>query len=215
MTERYSEFANFDSSALSQALGAESRSMRDVAHGEGEALTIAGKATLEVYPSAGVARVTTQKARVEVFCLRGMTTDDEAGRVVFQHDDDEERTRLLVRADGNVSFNPVLRATETPTTDETTQTAPLDRPTTQTAFQGDTASPDTADPAASESAERPVITLTGRLGQDPWYTRREEVLVAGFPLAVNQEEGQTTWHKVVAQGDAAEQVDAGQNPGIF
>ena len=215
MTETYTPFPDFDSEALRHALGAESRSLRDVAHGEGEAVTLAGKAQLEVYPSAGVARVTTDNARVELFRVPGMTTDDEAGRVVFEHGADNNRSRLLVRADGNVSFYPVRLATGGARTDETTQRAPVDHPAPHTGSQSVTERPETSADRAAESEERPIVTLTGRLGQDPWFARDEDVLVAGFPLAVNHEQGATTWHTVKARGEVADQVDSGHKAGYI
>jgi hypothetical protein len=62
MAERFTEF---DASKVGEALGAEPRTSRDVAHGDGEALNV-GEAVLEVYPDAGVTRVTTPDARIEL-----------------------------------------------------------------------------------------------------------------------------------------------------
>jgi single-stranded DNA-binding protein len=47
------------------------------------------------------------------------------------------------------------------------------------------------------------VTLQGRLGRDPWFRVGDEVK-AGFPLAVNGPEGQTSWHKVVVFADTAD-----------
>jgi hypothetical protein len=215
MPETYTPFPEFDSEAVRQALGAESRSLRDVAHGEGEAVTLrGGKTELEVYPTAGVARVTIEHARVELFRVPGITTDDEAGHVLFRHGEEDSRSRLLVRADGNVSFYPVLTATGAAPTAETTGSAPVDQPTLPTRSQGASEQPE-IDATTPDSEERAAVTLTGRLGQDPWFTRDNEVLIAGFPLAVNHEQGTTTWHTVKARGDAADQVDAGQKAGYI
>jgi hypothetical protein len=204
MTERYSEFPKFDRRAFEDALGADSRSLRDVAHGEGAAVTLDNATELEVYPTAGVARVTTENARVELFRVPGVMTDDEAGRVLFQHGEADNRARLLVRADGTVSFYPVVRAAGSAPAAETARPTPVDQTPAQPRPDGTTA------PAREEE---PTITLTGRLGRDPWFMRRDDEVIAGFPLAVNHDHGSTTWHTVKARGEAAEQVHAGQEAG--
>jgi len=217
MPEKYTPFPDFDSEAVGQALGAEAQWLRDVAHGEGEVLTIGdGRAELQVYPSAGVARVTTADARVEIYRVPGYSVNPDVGRVVFEQGADDERTRLLVQRNGKVSFHPVLRATGAPQTADTTVRAPVDQPTLQTTSQGVLEQPASPDTSAQESEERPTLTLTGRLGQDPWFTRDNDMLVAGFPLAVNHDHGTTTtWHTVKARGEAADQVDAGQKAGYI
>jgi single-stranded DNA-binding protein len=56
----------------------------------------------------------------------------------------------------------------------------------------------------------PQQQLVGRLGRDPFYLYFvNEPSVAGFPLAINDERGQTTWHKVRVFGEVADQVQAG------
>src|SRR3954464_4563456 len=113
MAERFTEW---DGRKVGEALGTESRALRDVAHGDGEALSV-GDAILEVYQDAGVARVTTPDARIELFRVPNYSISGE--RVIFEQGDQDDRTRLQVRADGKVAFHPVLRATESPTTRET------------------------------------------------------------------------------------------------
>src|SRR3954462_7816088 len=110
MPEQPSNFNEFDAAAVGQALGSQPRSMRDVAHGKGEALDV-GDTTLEVYRDAGFARVTTPDARIELYRVPNYSLNGE--RVVFEQGDQGERTRLQVRADVKVAFHPVLRATET------------------------------------------------------------------------------------------------------
>ena len=120
MTERYSPMAEFNGEALSATLGAEARTLRDVAHGDGQALAVAGgKVVLEVYPTVGVARVTTRDARVEVYRVPGYSINAAVRRVVFEQGTDDKRTRLLVHGDGKVSFHPVAGAPQSPRTPET------------------------------------------------------------------------------------------------
>src|SRR5688572_15125395 len=106
MAERFSEF---DAAKASEALGAEPHETRDVAHGEGQAISI-GDTTLEVYQDAGVARVTTPDARIELFRVPTYHVSPE--RLVFQQGEADSRTRLLVRSNGRVSFYPVSGAAE-------------------------------------------------------------------------------------------------------
>src|SRR5919205_3972223 len=109
MTEQYSSFQEFDPQAAGQALGADARSTRDVAHGDGQAFDLTD-AVLEVYPDAGVTRATTQDARVELF--RVPRYELRETQVVFEQGAEDTRTRLIVSGDGRVSLRPVLRAAE-------------------------------------------------------------------------------------------------------
>src|SRR3954451_11458164 len=161
MTERFSEF---DGRKAGEALGARPHLTRDVAHGDGEALNV-GDAVVEVYPDAGVARVTTPDARIELFRVPNYLIS--GARVVFEQGTEDDRTRLQVRADGKVAFHPVLRATESPTTSETTATDEQ-LPTPPSALsERTTHRPDTAGATAPEGKEPPEQQLTGRLGRDP------------------------------------------------
>lgn len=211
MTEQYFEIINFDHEAVKATLNAESQSRRDVAHGDGEALIIAeGKTELEIYPEAGVARVTTADARVEIYRVPGYSLNTTVGRVVFDQGADDNRTRLLVQRDGKVSYHPVLRAPQSATTAETSRNdaqLPLETSTavkTTTEPQEPTSSP----VPQAENAETDQVQLRGRLGNDPWFTRGQEAeVIGGFPLAINTEgRGRTIWHRVVTFGETAEQL---------
>src|SRR3954462_3073665 len=115
MPEVPSKFSEWDGRKAGEALGAQPHLTHDVAHGLGDELTV-GETTLEVYRDAGVTRVTTPDARIELF--RVPSYDLGAERVVFEQGDVDDRTRLLVRGDGRVSFYPVLRGPQSPTTGE-------------------------------------------------------------------------------------------------
>src|SRR4051812_46974093 len=93
MTEGPTSFSEFDASVAGRALGAEPREMRDVAHGDGKALDV-GDTVIEIYRDAGVARVTTPDARIELY--RVPTYNVTGQRVVFEQGDADDRTRLLV-----------------------------------------------------------------------------------------------------------------------
>jgi hypothetical protein len=195
MTEHSAQFVEFDPEAAGEALQAKRRATRDVAHGDGEAFAVSEGTELEVYPTAGVARVTTEQARLELYRVPTYSIDSEGGRLVLDMGDENRRTRLLVRRDGNVSFYPVLRALGAPTADETSQGRGQDTPSMTNAPEGSTA------------AENLHVQLTGRLGRDPWYRSDGETSTGGFPIAVNDDEGGTKWHKVVVFDAVADKLE--------
>ena len=196
MPEQYSAFHDFDAEAAGQALGSEPRTTRDVAHGDGQTFDL-NNAVLEVYPDAGVTRATTPDARVELFRVPRYTVKEQ--RVIFEQGDDD-RSRLQVRADGKVAFHPVLRSPEQSQTDETAASGHQDSPTGQTASETATR------PATSPDARKTVqeMQLRGRLGRDPWFSTRDDRPAAGFPLAINHDDGRKpTWHDVVTFDETA------------
>jgi hypothetical protein len=76
-----------------------------------------------------------------------------------------------------------------------------------------TGRPDGNPGADHEKQEPEQQQLSGRLGRDPWFSTRGEEPAAGFPLAVNDEQGKTTWHRVVVLGELVEQVSTGLQKG--
>jgi hypothetical protein len=196
MPEQYSAFHDFDAEAAGQALGSEPRTTRDVAHGDGQTFDL-NNAVLEVYPDAGVTRATTPDARVELFRVPRYTVKEQ--RVIFEQGDDD-RSRLQVRADGKVAFHPVLRSPEQSQTDETAASGHQDSPTGQTASE--TATRPATSPDAREAVQE--SQLQGRLGRDPWFSTRDDRPAAGFPLAINHDDGRKpTWHDVVTFDETA------------
>src|SRR3954465_15346960 len=206
MPETPSNFSEFDAKAAGEALGADPRTTRDVAHGDGEALNV-GDAVLEVYRDAGVTRVTTSDARIELFRVPSYAINGE--RVVFEQGEEDNRSRLLVRNDGKVSFYPVLRATESSRTGETADSGLKDSPTPSMPSEtltGPESQTSTLEGAKNGEIEQQV--LQGRLGRDPWYSNEGEQPIAGFPLATNDDRGQTTWYKVIGFRQTAEEPEA-------
>jgi len=113
----------------------------------------------------------------------------------------------LVRNDGKVSFYPVLRAAEPSRTADTTSSGDQDSPAPTDPSRNVTGRNDvtSGSPEREKGGEVQQIQLQGRLGRDPWFTTSGEQHVGGFPLAVNDQRGDTTWHKVVVFDAAAEQ----------
>jgi len=183
--------SEFDGKAVTGELAADALPTHDVAYGDGSVLDIGnGAALLEVYPVAAVTRVTTPHARVELFRVPGYSLNE--GRIVFEHGQVNDGSRLVVSGDGNVSLYPaVLRTTNRrlPTVENTTAESPTALPEAE----------------RSEAGEPEPVTLTGRLGRDPWFSMQDETPNAGFPLAVN-DQGKTTWHRVLIFDEAAEQL---------
>jgi Single-strand binding protein family len=200
MAEQYSAFHEFDPEAAGQTLGTEPRTTRDVAYGDGQAFDLTD-AVLEVYPDAGVTRATTPDARLELFRVPRYTLREQ--RVIFEVGDGKDRTRLQVRADGKVAFHPVLRAAEQPQTVDTPPSGPKDPSTPDVSSQTTTRPSSSLEPREAV----PAIELRGRLGRDPWFAIRDDRPAAGFPLAVNPEDGgKAVWHDVVTFDETAEQL---------
>jgi|tagenome__1003787_1003787.scaffolds.fasta_scaffold20866263_2 hypothetical protein len=213
MPETPSNFTEFDAAAVGEALGANARKTRDVAFGDGETLTF-GKdetTTVEVYPDAMVARVTTERARIELFGVPSYTVANE--RLVFIHGPENDESRLLIRGDGKTSYYPALRATESSRTNETTSSGHQDSPTPTVPSESVTgrkieastpSSTLSSTPEGEKGDEVQQIQLQGRLGRDPWFSTRDDHPAAGFPLAVNPEDGgKAIWHNVVTFDDTA------------
>jgi hypothetical protein len=210
MPEQPSNFSEFDAAAAGEALGARPHLTRDVAHGDGAELEV-GETTLEVYRDAGVARVTTPDARIELFRVPSYTISGE--RVVFEQGDQgdqDDRSRLLIRNDGKVSFYPVLRATEPSRTADTTSSGHQDSPAPTTPPDNVTRQNDgtSTSPEGEKGGEVQQMQLHGRLGRDPWFSTRDDRPAAGFPLAVNPPDGsKAIWHDVVTFDETAGQLD--------
>jgi hypothetical protein len=201
MAEQYSSFQEFDPQAAAQALGAKARQTRDVAHGDGQAFDLTD-AMLEVYPEAGVTRATTPDARVELFRVPRYTLREQ--RVIFELGDEEDRSRLQVRADGKVAFHPVLRAAEPSQTEETTSSRRQDSPAPAATSETTTTSSNSS-PEQREAVQE--LQLRGNLGRDPWFATRDDRPTAGFPLGVNPEGGgKATWHDIVTFDETAKQL---------
>src|SRR4051794_38786210 len=213
MPEVPSNFSEWDGRKAGEALGARPHLTHDVAHGLGDELDI-GETTLEVYRDAGVARVTTPDARIELFRVPSYAINGE--RVVFEQGEEDDRSRLLVRNDGKVSFYPVLRPTESSRTSDNTPSGRMDSPTPTDASNNVTGrnSTTSSSPEGEKGGEVQQIQLQGRLGRDPWFSTTDGQPVAGFPLAVHNE-NETAWHKVVVFDATAEQLQQDHNKGVI
>lgn len=61
--------------------------------------------------------------------------------------------------------------------------------------------------AVEEEEAQQRLTITGRLGRNPHFrTTRNGALIASFPVAVLEDDGSTTWHRVIAFRERAEKL---------
>ncbi len=207
---------------VGETLRATPQPVEDAALGEGHLLQLGPERTtaLELYSQAGVVRLWAEDTYLE---LTHQTPPHlrRRGVIFTAHASPDnpaaERRRLIVTDQGEVllSLTPTLASAalqrektalspanrtyhqsqaETPVSDDSTAPQPLsDKPSER---------PQTAQ---QEKERRPRLTLTGRVGKAPaMRTTRNGVLIARFPLAVHSEEGETTWHQIVAFNEKAE-----------
>jgi hypothetical protein len=204
------------------ALDAALEPSRDVAFGEGARLQFGTEASeLELYPAAGVVRLTTQDAEVTLFRQPAPALDREHGRVRFASDGDAEWLRLTVATTGEVTLFVAPAAlqresravsgpeeTAIPCAEETRVLGHSGGPSDAIHEPSPTPSLPVQEQTPAEPAPTPErLNLSGRLGRAPAFrTTRNGTLIASFPLAVRNEDDTTTWHTILAFGERAEQL---------
>lgn len=95
----------FDQKAVAKALGAEASSLADPAYGAGWHFQLSVEKpplSLDTFPEAGVSRITTKSARIELFGGRLPTVEDE-GIVFLRSDSDHEHSSVALHPDGGVT----------------------------------------------------------------------------------------------------------------
>src|SRR5512144_2934377 len=168
MAEHEPHRARFDEQALADALNACSATVRDVAYGEGVQYSAGrGSVRLEIFPRAGVTRLTAPDVRLELF--GGARVEISDGGVEFSRTQPGQDASLTVVPGGGIVFTLVAGG-EYRSSDANPEPAePLHH----------TAAPRPAPivPApqipkaaqAPEPAEPEAVTMQGRLGRDPWF----------------------------------------------
>ena len=102
-----------------------------------------------------------------------------------------------------MAFHPVLRNPEPSQTDGTAPSGHQDSPAEKATSESPTGPSSSAEPREAVQA----IQLRGNLGRDPWFSTRDDHPAAGFPLAINHDDGRKpTWHDIVTFDEAAEQL---------
>lgn len=187
-----------------------------------------GRGALEVFPTAGITRVDTPSALIQVAVQPRVETGNGQG-ITLDLSDAGVETALTLHPDGAVLFSCVPGAPEPSTTapDATSSTnVPLARSgasedhdsaahiptvTTRPPSTQRNGSTTPGAPAASEDRDtkeaEPRVQLTGRLGRTPTFrTSPRGTQIGSFSLAVHGQDGATTWHSIVAFGTRAEQL---------
>lgn len=104
MTERARP--TFDEQAVAKALGTEASPVTDPAYGDGQHFQVrSDKAflSLDTFPEAGVSRITTKGARIELFGSSLPTVEDE-GIVFLQKDQEHEHSTVALHSDGALTL---------------------------------------------------------------------------------------------------------------
>lgn len=257
MTPRPDQTADWGRDQLAEVLDSHPHHTRDIAWGDGTVYLVGDApddaTRLEVFPTAGVARITGRD--VEITLFRQPPPSRYTDRVRFERVDPDEHLELTLTRRGRLR----LDVTSLPGDDHGASTTADDRETrlsTQpslgtypdapetvvdvqptpvenspeshvssadgTVIPHDAETPVIGDSGGAgghgrEPSERPEndqveptptrLNLTGRLGRPPSFrTTRNGKLIASFPLAVRDDEGNTTWHTVLAFGERAEKL---------
>jgi hypothetical protein len=167
--------------AIAAALEADTTDIVDVALGDGQRLALgtSGVRSLELFPNSRTARLSTEDVQLTVYRVVEPTADGSTITIITER----QYSRLTVEASGSVGLEI-----------------------------GDSLQPQEPTPGRTgelnnEHEQRERLTLSGRVGQNPRFkTTQKGTLVAQFPIAVRDDDQQTTWHRVVAFGDRAEKV---------
>ncbi|MEV0170673.1 hypothetical protein AB0I00_06035 [Streptomyces sp. NPDC050803] len=104
MTERARP--TFDGQAVAKALGTKAQEVTDPAYGDGQHFQVrSDKAflSLDTFPAAGVSRITTKGARIELFGGMLPAVEDE-GIVFMQKDQDHEHSTVALHPDGALTL---------------------------------------------------------------------------------------------------------------
>ncbi|MFJ9868074.1 single-stranded DNA-binding protein [Streptomyces sp. NPDC101165] len=96
----------FDEQAVAKALGTKAQEVTDPAYGQGQHFQVrSDKAflSLDTFPEAGVSRITTKGARIELFGGMLPAVEDE-GIVFLQKDSDHEHSTVALHSDGALTL---------------------------------------------------------------------------------------------------------------
>ncbi|MFD3472883.1 single-stranded DNA-binding protein [Streptomyces sp. NPDC058682] len=106
MSERDKKQYRFDEQAVAKALGTKAQEVTDPAYGDGQHFQVrSDKAflSLDAFPEAGVSRITTKSARIELFGGSLPHVEDE-GIVFMQKDEGHEHSTVALHPDGALTL---------------------------------------------------------------------------------------------------------------
>ncbi|MGW8600790.1 single-stranded DNA-binding protein [Streptomyces sp. NPDC055893] len=96
----------FDQEAVAKALGTKAQEVTDPAYGEGQHFQVSSAKvflSLDTFPEAGVSRITTKSARIELFGGSLPKVEDE-GIVFLQKDQEHEHSTVALHPDGALTL---------------------------------------------------------------------------------------------------------------
>lgn len=214
--------ARWDIAGVAQQLRTEATPIEDALLGAGSRLLIGMTSTpvlaLELYPQAAASRIRVEGVLLELSGIappapakEPMASDAES--VLLQGGPAANDLRIGLSAEGEVSLfvAPHLALKLAPMDSEMAARKVV----SESAPAGDSPAekPDAAE-ARGERGEDQRVTVTGRAGADPQFrTTPKGVLIGSFPLAERQAEDVTIWHRVLAFGDRAENLQGAVKKG--
>ncbi|MFE5295898.1 single-stranded DNA-binding protein [Streptomyces sp. NPDC056632] len=98
--------STFDEQAVAKALGTKAQEVTDPAYGEGQHFQVSSDKvflSLDTFPEAGVSRITTKGARIELFGATPPAVEDE-GIVFLQKDQEHEHSTVALHPDGALTL---------------------------------------------------------------------------------------------------------------
>jgi hypothetical protein len=172
--------------------------------------------TLDVWPAAGHARVTTEDFQIDAYRVRPAVLD--CGRVVFEGNEEASARRVWLDSSGSVTLfippsselgapaDAFLAAAAAATPLQEAQNKPDGPPGSMRRLHPAAAdlgalgaATDTTGEQFAAEQRKEYIKLSGRVGRAPvFWTSRNGVAIAKFPLAIHFEDGHTDWHTVKA-----------------
>lgn len=216
---------------LATQLDAEREPVSDPAFGPGERLLVGpdDALALELYPASGALRLTSGHSRIELFQQAVPSLQDDL--LLFSRDHGDEEVQLAVDRQGTIALRVLPYAASEAIQEAISASldAPMDQvaETDESVDSGPSSSLEDDDSTAVEGTDQqlpadvherntetdeeqepqPRLTITGRLGRNPHFrTTRNGVTVASFPVAVLEDDGSTSWHRVVAFRERAERL---------
>lgn len=217
--------------AIAEVLDTAPHHIHDIAWGDGSSYLVGHESEqptrLDLYPAAGVARLTTGDAQITLF--RQSSPSLYTDHLRFEHQGADERQQLILTRQGRLRLDVApsvddasfLDHRPSPSVgDEPLQNIQNDPhgaddgieilPAIETPVTGHSRGQSVVAEDPSGKTERERVTLSGRLGQAPSFrTTRTGKLIATFPVAVRDEAGATTWHTVLAFDARAEKLRNG------
>jgi hypothetical protein len=219
-----SEGRHWDLDAISRSLHDAPREHSDRVFGAGVRFRLGRQqeTDLELFPAAGVVRVTAPDLQLALFGQEEAPTVATAG-IVFTRDQPSHRS-LAIAAEGTITLAAPAATAAEAAKSVPDAAAPPQRPTHRSVAEKGLTDDPAAPAAASQHAlpeppqtGQPRVAFAGRLGRDPrCRTTPREIRVCTFPVAEKRDAVDTpNWLSVVAFKALAAKVEATLKKGMF